>query len=135
MSALIACALAVVAAFGTGATAAGAVGHLHRCSVYEIGGGAMVTFTNWVAPALGGGHGEPPFDCLYEAAELTVHNVGDSVDSANEWSTTPQRQAGRLVLACTFHFQFIGEPVTVTVRSTWASDPLCADLLTHPLGR
>jgi hypothetical protein len=130
MRALIACAFVVVAAFGTGATAAGAVGHVHRCSVYEIGGVAMVTFTNWVAPVLpGGAHGEPPFDWLYEAAQLTVQNVGDR--DPNDWSVTPQRPRRKLVVACHFHFLSHGATVTVTVRSIVARDPLCSTVMSQ----
>ena len=125
------CALAT---FTSGAGATDAKGHSYQCSIYraliEPGsrGDAIITFRNWVAPALpGGAHGEPSYDCVGAAAHLTVANKR----STDEWSTTKPRRFQRLAVACLVHFPWFGEYVTVTVRSVWVDDPVCGYLLNH----
>ncbi len=109
-------------------------GHSYQCSIYRASitpgspGDAIITFQNWVAPALpGGAHGEPPYDCVGAAARLTVANKR----STDEWSTTRPRRFEKLAVACKLHFPWFGEYVTVTVRSVWVDDPVCGYLLNH----
>jgi hypothetical protein len=117
----------------TAASGAQPKGHIYECSIYRAPihrdlGDAIITFRNWVAPALpGGAHGEPPYDCVGAAAHLTVADPR----STDEWSATRPHHFRKLGLACLFHLTWFGEYVTVTVRSVWLDDPVCTYLATH----
>ncbi len=119
--------LAVIA---TG-VASSAPERIATCSVYLLGGGETVTFTNPVYAKLpGGAHGTPPFDCAYGAHDLTAHKIS-STTRGHVWTTVPQHQTYRLQVNCVLYERWLGAPLRIVDRGGGIASETCTYLSLH----